>query len=132
MTRYQFNMPDLGEGTVEAEIVAHESGIAADVLLITDGEIWAIDALLESLANAQHRLFVIAVGASPAEELARQVAKVTRGACEFVTPGEDMRGAVARLLARMGSRRSSSAPGRSRTASCWARVSGANRPGPSP
>ena len=78
-------------------------GLAADVLLITDGEIWEIDALLEKLASAQHRLFVIAVGSSPAEELARKVAELTRGACEFVTPGEDMRGAVARLLARMGS-----------------------------
>ena len=30
MTRYVFKMPDLGEGTVEAEIVAwHERGVLA-------------------------------------------------------------------------------------------------------
>ncbi len=77
------------------------AGAVADVLLVTDGEIWAIDALLERLAGARHRLFVLAVGASPVEELARKVARVTGGACEFAAPGEDMRAAVARLLARM-------------------------------
>ena len=76
-------------------------GLVADVLLVTDGEIWEVDALLERLATAGHRLFVIAVGASPNEELARQVAAVTRGACEFVTPNEDMTPAVTRILARM-------------------------------
>lgn len=75
----------------------------ADILMITDGEIWEIDALVERLASSQHRLFVIAVGASPAEELARRVVAITGGACEFVTPDEDMGGAVARLLAKMAS-----------------------------
>jgi Ca-activated chloride channel family protein len=75
---------------------------AADVLLITDGEVWELDALLASLAEAGHRLFVIAVGTAPVEELGRKVASATGGACEFVTPGEDMRGAVARQLGRMG------------------------------
>ena len=74
----------------------------ADVLLITDGEVWELDALLAGLADAGHRLFVIAVGAAPVEELGRKVASATGGACEFVTPGEDMRGAVARQLGRMG------------------------------
>ena len=73
----------------------------ADVLLITDGEIWAIDALVRRLADSRHRLFVLAIGASPVEELARRIAEVTRGACEFVTPGEDMGAAVARLLTRI-------------------------------
>jgi Ca-activated chloride channel family protein len=74
---------------------------AADVLLITDGEIWAIDALMRRLADSRHRLFVLAIGASPVEELARKISEITRGACEFVTPGEDMGGAVTRLLAKI-------------------------------
>ena len=93
---------EMGAALEAALALPVPAGIAVDVLLITDGEIWEIDRLVERLANARHRLFVIAVGSSPAEELARKVAGVARGACEFVTPGEDMRGAVARLLARAG------------------------------
>ena len=74
-----------------------------DMLLITDGEVWELDAVLRDLAHAGHRLFVIAVGRAPVEELGRKVAATTGGACEFVTPGENMRDAVARQLGRIGS-----------------------------
>jgi Ca-activated chloride channel family protein len=98
---------DLGGTEMAAALVAAielpvPAGSAADVLLITDGEIWEIESLLEQLANARHRLFVVAVGSSPVEELPRKVARQSRGACEFVTPGEDTRAAVGRLLVRMG------------------------------
>jgi Ca-activated chloride channel family protein len=94
---------EMGAAIQAALALPVHPGVRADILLITDGEIWAIDALVQGLARAQHRLFVIAVGSSPAEELARKIAGVTGGACEFVTPGEDMRGAVARHLTRLGS-----------------------------
>ncbi len=98
---------DLGGTEISAAIesviaIPVPKDAAADVLLITDGEVWELDALLAGLAEAGHRLFVIAVGTAPVEELGRKVASATGGACEFVTPGEDMRGAVARQLGRMG------------------------------
>jgi len=71
------------------------------VLLVTDGEIWAIDQALAAVASAGHRLFVVAVGAAPNEALARRVAEVTGGACEFVTPGEDMEQAILRMARRV-------------------------------
>jgi Ca-activated chloride channel family protein len=90
-------------GALDASLaLASPSGVTADVILITDGEIWQIDEVIQRLAEATHRLFVIAVGSSPVEELARKVTETTGGACEFVTPGEDMRGAIGRILARMG------------------------------
>jgi len=73
----------------------------ADILLITDGEVWDLDGLLQQVARSAQRLFVIAVSATPVEELARKIASTTGGACEFVTPGEDMRAAVNRQLQRM-------------------------------
>jgi Ca-activated chloride channel family protein len=87
------------EATIKVSVPA---GRGADILLITDGQIWDIDGLLQRIGDSAHRLFVIAVGASPSEELARKVSGLTRGACEFVAPGEDMRAAVGRLSARMG------------------------------
>jgi Ca-activated chloride channel family protein len=77
------------------------TGQGADVLLITDGEIWELDPVVQRAAASRHRLFVIAVGSSPAEALARRIASVTKGACEFVTPGEDMAAAVRRLIAKI-------------------------------
>jgi len=77
------------------------AGAGADMLLITDGETWNLDPVIRRAASSGHRLFVIAVGASPNEALARRIASVTGGACEFVTPLEDMSAAVRRLIAKI-------------------------------
>jgi Ca-activated chloride channel family protein len=76
---------------------------SADVLLITDGEVWNIENILASARISGHRVYTIGVGSAPAESLLRELAKDTGGACEFVTPNEDMRSAIDRILARMRS-----------------------------
>ena len=48
-----------------------------------------------------HRIYTIGVGSAPAESLLKELAKDTGGACEFVTPNEDMRDAIDRMLERM-------------------------------
>jgi Ca-activated chloride channel family protein len=48
-------------------------------------------------------VYTIGVGSAPAESLLRELAKDTGGSCEFVTPREDMRSAVDRMLTRMRS-----------------------------
>ena len=80
-----------------------ETTDSADVLLITDGEVWNIENILASARISGHRVYTIGVGSAPAESLLRELAKGTGGACEFVTPREDMRGAVDRILTRMRS-----------------------------
>ncbi|MCL4744605.1 MAG: VWA domain-containing protein [Burkholderiaceae bacterium] len=78
------------------------SGAAdADVLLITDGEIWDDDALLANARASEQRVFVIAVGAAPAEGFLTRLARETGGAIEFVTAGEDLVRAIAALGARL-------------------------------
>ena len=72
-----------------------------DVLLITDGELWQMKETLEAVARAGHRLFVVAVGAAPNESLARNIADTTGGACEFVTPNENIEGAIVRMFNRL-------------------------------
>jgi Ca-activated chloride channel family protein len=72
-----------------------------DILLITDAEVWDLDGVLDAVADAGHRLFVVAVGAAPAEALSRRLAEETGGACEFVAPGEDAEAAILRMFKRL-------------------------------
>ncbi len=76
-------------------------GGLSDVLLITDGEVWNVDAIIETARKAAQRVFVIGVGSSPAEGPLRRLAQATGGACEFATPGEALEAAAQRMLARM-------------------------------
>lgn len=77
----------------------------SDVLLITDGEIEAIDRTIESAQQSAHRLFIVGIGSSPAEAHLRRLADATGGACDFVAPGEDVEPAVLRMFARLRSPR---------------------------
>jgi Ca-activated chloride channel family protein len=73
----------------------------ADVLLITDGEVWDTARMISAAQRSGHRVFVIGVGTSPAEAVLRHLADATGGACEFATPGEALEAAAARMLQRM-------------------------------
>lgn len=75
----------------------------ADLLLVTDGEIHAIDDVLEAARRTQHRFFIVGIGASVAEGLLRRLADTTGGSCEFVAPGEAVEPAIVRLYHRMRS-----------------------------
>jgi hypothetical protein len=71
------------------------------VLLITDGEIWNTDNVIAQCIRSEHRIFAVGVGSAPAENLLRQSAEKTGGACEFVAPNEDVTGAILRMFHRM-------------------------------
>jgi Ca-activated chloride channel homolog len=74
---------------------------AGDVLLITDGEIWAADSLVAAARTAGQRVFVVGVGSAPAEDVLRRLAEATGGACEFVASSEDSEAAIVRMFQRM-------------------------------
>lgn len=74
-----------------------------DVLLITDGDIHAIDTVIESAEQSKHRFFVVGIGSSVSEGLLRRLAERTGGSSEFVTPGEAVGPAIERLYLRMRS-----------------------------
>jgi len=73
----------------------------ASILLITDGEVWNIENIVATVRQSGHRLFALGVGSAPAESLLRELAEVSGGACEMVSPNQSMQQAVARLLDRM-------------------------------
>ena len=77
----------------------------ADVLLITDGEVWATESLVAAARRSGHRIFAIGVGSAPAESLLRRLADETGGACELVTPNEDIATAIVRMYQKIASPR---------------------------
>jgi Ca-activated chloride channel homolog len=99
---------NLGGTEMEAALAstfALGDGAASDVLILTDGQINAIDATLATAKRAGHRIFAVGIGSSPAESLLRRLAEATGGACDFVAPGEDIAGAVVRMFTRLRSPR---------------------------
>ncbi len=76
-----------------------------DVLLITDGDIWHVEAVIQLAKKSRHRIFAIGVGSAPAESLLREVAEKSGGACELVSPNQDMAAVIVRMFRRMRSTR---------------------------
>jgi len=74
---------------------------ACDVLLITDGEISAVQGVISAAKPAKQRVFVVGIGSSPSEGLIRELAQQTGGACDFVAPGEEVDPAILRMFARL-------------------------------
>jgi Ca-activated chloride channel family protein len=75
--------------------------IQPSVLLITDGEVWDVEAIVTAGLKHSQRIFAIGVGSSPAESLLRELAEKTGGACELVSPNEDIEAAIIRMFRRM-------------------------------
>ncbi|NMG31757.1 VIT domain-containing protein [Aromatoleum evansii] len=103
---------DLGGTELEAALLSTfalssggDGANAADVLLITDGEVSAIDAVLAAAGRSEHRMFIVGIGSSPAEGPLRRLAEATGGVCDFVAPGEAVEPAILRMFARLRSPR---------------------------
>ena len=93
---------DLG-GTeiVKALEYTFRDGQAGDVVLITDGNVWADDSLAARAQASHHRLFTVGVGSAVSEDLVTSLAAATGGHCELVSPGENIVEAVHRQFKRM-------------------------------
>lgn len=74
---------------------------AADILLLTDGAVTAWPDVVAEAKSSGHRIFTVGVGSAVAEPFVRQLAAGTGGACELVSPREDMAERVVRHFARM-------------------------------
>lgn len=83
------------------ELPGNTSHRGADVLLITDGEVWQAEEMIAAAKASGHRVFAIGVGTSPADGVLRSLAEATGGACEFATPGEALEAAARRMLGRI-------------------------------
>ena len=86
--------------------VSGDSKQDAAVLLITDGDVWDIQNVVASATKSGHRIFAVGVSSAPAESLLRELAEKSGGACELVSPHEDISLAVMRMFNRMRASRS--------------------------
>lgn len=71
------------------------------VLLITDGHVSAVDAIIRRAKSSKQRIFVIGIGSSASEGLLKRLAQETKGACDFVAPGEAVEPAILRMFNRL-------------------------------
>ena len=94
-------MADALQDTFALRMGAARHAEEADVLLITDGEVWDAQSIVDNARRSGHRIYALGVGSAPAESLLREMAEATGGACEFATPNEDMGNAIQRLLTRI-------------------------------
>ncbi|MBA5636587.1 VWA domain-containing protein [Duganella sp. LX20W] len=78
-----------------------DGGAQADLLLVTDGEVWETEELIRTARDKGQRIFAIGVGSAPASSLLRQLAEQSRGACELVASGEEAQDAIVRMFRRM-------------------------------
>lgn len=74
---------------------------AADILLITDGEVWNVDQLVAEAASSGQRIFAVGIGSAPAASLLHALANKSGGACEFIGVNDDIEGAILRMFKRM-------------------------------
>ena len=83
-------------------------GLSSDLLLITDGEVWNQDQIVTAAQNSGHRIFSVGVGSAVSEAFVRRIAETTSGACELVSPRENMSERIVRHFKRIDQPKSNS------------------------
>lgn len=73
----------------------------ADILLVTDGDVWETERLIAGATQAGQRIFAVGVGSAPAASLLHSLASRTGGACECVAADAEIPGAIMRMLHRL-------------------------------
>lgn len=76
-------------------------GRPGNILLITDGETYQSDPVIQAARSSGQRIFTIGVGSAVNQALVEQLASVTGGACELVSPLEDMAEKIVRHFKRI-------------------------------
>jgi len=73
----------------------------ADFLLLTDGEVWMDEDTRNATLKKGIRIFTVGIGSAVAQDVVQQLADDTGGACELVSPNEDMSARIYRHFNRM-------------------------------
>ena len=73
----------------------------ADILLITDGEVWNQESILKDAKKSGHRVFSVGVGSAVSENFVKEIAAITGGASELVSPREQMSEHIIRHFQRI-------------------------------
>lgn len=102
--RWVSHLEDLGGTDINGALglaLAHHDGRPMDILLLTDGQDWRAGESVPSAKEKGVRIFTMGIGSAVAEESIRMMAQETGGACELVSPTEDMSVRIYRHFNRM-------------------------------
>lgn len=92
-------------GTELAEAVSHAArilGRGGDILILTDGQVFGTEAILEIARAAGIRLFCLGIGSASQDRFLSLLARETGGISRFVTPRERVDLPAVDLFASMG------------------------------
>ena len=97
---------DMGGTEIGQAIAAAIKGktpgkMSKEALLITDGEVWDWEKVTAMAAKSGYRFFTVGVGSSVSEAFVQTLADATGGACELVSPHEDMAEKIVRHFKRI-------------------------------
>ncbi len=76
-------------------------GLSSDLLLITDGQVWDDDRVIAAAQKSGHRIFSVGVSSAVSEGFVRKISELTSGACELVSPQENMSERIVRHFKRI-------------------------------
>ena len=92
---------EIGQAVAAAIKGATHSKLSKEALLITDGEVWDLEKVTTMAARSGVRFFTVGVGSSVSEAFVQTLSDVTGGACELVSPNEDMAEKIVRHFKRI-------------------------------
>ena len=92
---------DLEKGLDATMAVSSPSGMSRDILLITDGEVWETEAICQKARNRGQRIFCVGVGSAVARDALGRISAISGGEAVFVSPAENMEGAICDQFKRM-------------------------------
>ena len=92
---------EIGAALTAAYSCGKIDGLSTDLLLITDGEVWNHEQVVIDAQRSGHRIFSVGVGSAVSEAFVRRIAETTSGACELVSPRENMSERIVRHFRRI-------------------------------
>jgi Ca-activated chloride channel family protein len=92
---------EIGQAVAAAVNGATRVKFSKEALLITDGEVWEWEEVTKRAAESGVRFFTVGVGSSVSEAFVQTLADVTGGACELVSPREEMAEKIVRHFKRI-------------------------------
>lgn len=87
-------------GAIDLALTYHH-GQPLDFLLLTDGEVWLDAAVCAAHQQKGIRIFTLGIGSAVAQDVVQHLADATGGACELVSPTEDMASRIQRHFQRL-------------------------------
>ena len=99
---------ELGKALKASYRCGSVKGLPTDLMLITDGHVWNSEEDVAAAQASGHRIFTVGVGSAVSEAFVRRIAETTSGACELVSPRENMSECIVRHFMRIDQRRASS------------------------